>query len=387
MKSRTIVLALATLVVIVTAWQVSERRAPQTEVARELLFPSLLDRLNDVQQVAIRSAEHVTRLKRDGDRWLIADKDDFPADAAKVRRTVLQLAGLRMVEAKTSVPERFARLGVADLDSPDATGTVIEVIADGNGEAGTPLAALILGEASAGSARPQHYVRKAGETQSWLVEGDIEAPADPILWLDAQIADVDTQRVREVHTEAASGTPFTIRKAEASDNFFALQDVPAGFEPKSKATVSSLGAVLLDLRFNDVASASRVAIGAPVRTSVVRTFDGLVVTLRDYLHNEQTYTTFEFAFDPAGVATPPPPTPLAGSNDAEPTAPDNQDTAAPVEPTAEPVEAVDAEVARLTAARTGWAYVLPAYKRRMLDRDLDSLIQPVSAAQAEETEP
>lgn len=392
MKGRTLVLALVTLAVIVAAWKVSERRAPQTEIARELLFPALIDRLNDVQQVTLRSVEHATRLKRDGDRWLLTDKDDFPADPAKVRRTVLQLAGLRMVEAKTSVPERFARLGVADLDSADATGTVVEVSA-GDGAAGAPLAALIVGETPPGSARPQHYVRKVGDMQSWLVEGDFEAPADPILWLDAQIADVDTQRVREVRTEAASGTPFTIRKAEASDNFFALQDVPAGFEAKSRATVSSLGALLLDLRFNDVASASRVATGAPVRTSVVRTFDGLVVTLRDYLHAEQTYTTFEFAFDAAGVIPTAPPAASDTAGDTDLSAAENADQAATVEPAAEPAEAVDAEAqaAQLAARTAGWAYVLPAYKRRMIDRDLDSLIQPLStapdAASADDAEP
>ena len=41
----------------------------------------------------------------------------FAAEPAQVRKLLLQLASLRTVEAKTSSPERYARLGVADIGS------------------------------------------------------------------------------------------------------------------------------------------------------------------------------------------------------------------------------------------------------------------------------
>lgn len=384
MKARTLgLLAVITLGVIVAAWQISEQRAPQTEVTRAPLFPGLVDRVNDVRQMHLATAKHETRLRRDEQGWIIANKDGYPADASKVRRAILLFAGLRSVEPKTSTVERYARLGVSDLDDADAAGTLVAL----RGDEDAPLAALIVGHPREGSPRPQHYVRKPGDAQSWLVEGELEVEADPILWLNAQITDIDTERVREVRIEPAEGAPIVIRKAERGDNFFDLQEVPAGFEPKSKAMVSSAGAVLLDLRFNDVVRATRVADTDPLRKTTLRTFDGLVATWHDYDFDGEIYTTFEFEFDAQGVVAAVPAPDAAAEAQAETStdasAADDATESPPADPNgpstdSEPTPSVAEEAAALTARTADWAYVLPAYKRRMIDREFDDLIQPVT---------
>lgn len=385
MKGRTLGLALLTLVVIVVAWKVSQDKAPQTEVSRSQLYPGLLDRLNDVERVRLRSGDDASVLVRAGEGWLMANKDDFPADGAAVRRTVLQVASLRVVEPKTANPERYARLGVQDADAEGTDSTLVELLGAGD----AALARLLVGHASDNTSAPRHYVRRAGEAQSWLVEGELEVPADPVPWLDAGIVDVDTAQVAEVRIEQDGSTPVVIRKREADDNFFALMNVPEGFEPKSKATVSSGGALLLDLRFNDVASADAVAGATPLRTVTVRTFDGLVATLRDYTLAERTVTAFEFAT--AEPETTVEPETTDGNTDAA--APDAADGGSEAgdgadEAADEPAdsETVAQRAARLNARTSGWVYVLPDYKRRMIERDFDSLVQPVEETAASEDE-
>ena len=81
MNGRNLVLALVTVAVLVAAWQVSEHKAPQTEITRSEFLPVLIERINDVTALELRSAGHTTRLVRDGEAWHIAGKDDFPADA------------------------------------------------------------------------------------------------------------------------------------------------------------------------------------------------------------------------------------------------------------------------------------------------------------------
>ncbi len=381
MKGRTLGLALLTLVVIVVAWKVSQDKAPQTEVSRSQLYPGLLDRLNDVERVRLRSGDDASVLVRAGEGWLMANKDDFPADGAAVRRTVLQVASLRVVEPKTANPERYARLGVQDADAEGADSTLVELLGAGD----AALARLLVGHASDNTSAPRHYVRRAGEAQSWLVEGELEVPADPVPWLDAGIVDVDTAQVAEVRIEQDGSTPVVIRKREADDNFFALMNVPEGFEPKSKATVSSGGALLLDLRFNDVASADAVAGATPLRTVTVRTFDGLVATLRDYTLAERTVTAFEFATTEPGTTA----GDTASAGAGETTEAAGEDTAGAGGEAAEDAaeDAADSETvaqraARLNARTRGWVYVLPDYKRRMMERDFDSLVQPVEDAAA-----
>lgn len=387
MKGRTLGLALLTLVVIVVAWKVSEDKAPQTEVSRSQLYPGLLDRLNEVERVRLRSGDDASVLVRDGERWLMANKDAFPADGAAVRRTVLQVASLRVVEPKTANPERYARLGVQDADAEDADSTLVELL----GEDDAALARLLVGHASDNTSAPRHYVRRAGEEQSWLVEGELDVPADPVPWLDAGIVDIDTARVAEVRIERDGATPVVIRKREADDNFFALMNVPDGFEAKSKATVSSGGALLLDLRFNDVGGADAVAGATPLRTVTVRTFDGLLATLQDYELDERTVTAFEFATvepETTGDAT----DATGASQTPDTTGEDMTETDAGNEAADDAAqdpadgETVTQRAARLNARTNGWVYVLPDYKRRMIERDFDSLVQPVEETTAGEDE-
>ncbi|MGE0484329.1 MAG: DUF4340 domain-containing protein [Gammaproteobacteria bacterium] len=379
MNGRSLALGVVTLVVLVAAWKISEDKAPQTEITRSEFLPSLIDRINEVAAVDLRSATHATRLVRDGETWRISNKDDFPADAAHVRRTLLQLAALRGIEAKTRSPERYGRIGVDDIDQEGAEGTRVEVDAGGD----EPLVSLIVGNAR-GDDGSQHYVRRTAEAQSWLVDGALDVPADPIPWLDAGIVDVDTQRVRSVRIEVPGATPVLVTKNEPADNFFTLQDVPAGYAAKSKATVSSVGAVLLDLRLNDVAAASRVTGQAPVRVTTVRTFDGLVATLSDYVINDVTWTAFGFAYDAEGAVAARP----AAADDAIPAAPLGEDgnasetsaEGAAADDTASTAqETVTDEVSRLSARTSGWVYALPDYKRRMIERDFDSLVEEKKA--------
>ncbi|MEQ8659812.1 MAG: hypothetical protein RLW62_03250, partial [Gammaproteobacteria bacterium] len=129
MKGRTLGLALVTLVVIAGAWKVTQDKAPQTEVSRSQLYAGLLDRLNDIERVRLTNGDTETVLARAGERWLLASKDGYPADGSAVRRAVLQVAGLRVVEPKTASPERYARLGVQDVDADGADGTLVELLA------------------------------------------------------------------------------------------------------------------------------------------------------------------------------------------------------------------------------------------------------------------
>jgi hypothetical protein len=278
------------------AWKISSDKAPQTEVTRSALSAGLLDKLNEVSRIELRGADNSTTLKRAKDQWTVANRDDFPAEPAAVKRLLLGLADLQIVEAKTSLPDSYARIGVADPGAgSDSLGVELYGAKDDK------LLALVVGHKREGGQQSQRYVRRAGEAQSYLVNGKVEASADPITWLDARIVDVDTARVRQVVITPADGARIAIAKRKPKDNFFELVDVPAGKVPRSKALVSSLGAVLLDLRFNSVAAAARFADAKPLRQTTVETFDGLVTRIDEFEAEGKTWARFDFAYDAAIV--------------------------------------------------------------------------------------
>lgn len=367
MNARLAITALVTIAVIAFAWKVTEDKAPQTEVSRAPLFPALAARVNDVTRMTLTSADRETRLVRADDGWVVENLDGFPARFTDVKRTLLQVAALEIVEAKTARPESYARIGVADVDTEGADGTLIELAAAGE----TTIAALVAGNTRAAGTRTQRYVRRAGEAQSWLVEGELDAPADPIPWVDAEIADIDAERVRQVEVRPADGDPVVVSKSDPSENYFGLQGVPDGYEPKSRTTVSSLGAALINLRFNHVASANRVADLEPRTRIAIETFDGIRAEIDLFDTNERTLARFAFTHDPERAVD-------AADDDAATDG--SEGDSAEADGAAEDAAPDPATEAAMLAARTGpWVYELPDYKMRMIDKRLQDLIEPQSA--------
>lgn len=378
MHNKLLMTAVLALLLIGVAWKISTDKAPQTEVVRNELYPHLLDRLNDIQRIELRGAKIETVLHRHQEQWTVANRDDFPAAAGTIRRTLLELAAVRMVEPKTTLPDNYARIGVADV-GPGGDGILVEMYAANDQK----VVSLIVGHAREAGHQDQRYVRRAGEAQSWLVNGELEVTADPVAWLDARIANVDTARVARVEVTPAAGHPVVITKSSAKDNFFNLQDIPAGSVAKAKALVSGLGALLLDLRFNGVAAAAKFADATALRRTVIQTFDGLIAHVDEFEADGKTYARFDFAYDPGIVknAVPVAPgaddkTPPAAAAAVTAIAPDGPVAAPAAAPPKESTESVEQEAVRLKAATAAWVYVLPDYKQRMLTKRFEDLIQP-----------
>ena len=99
---------------------ISEQRAPTKEVAKASLYANLIAQVNNVVQIDVRNAEHRTELERVDNKWQIANRDGYPARFETVKQVVVGIAELAILETKTSVPERYPRLRVEDVDTPDA---------------------------------------------------------------------------------------------------------------------------------------------------------------------------------------------------------------------------------------------------------------------------
>ena len=353
---------LLAVVLSVLAWKISVSKAPQTELTRSALYLNLLERLNDVTRIELQAAETKTSLVRDAEQWTIANRDNFPADAKAIKRLLLQLADLQIVEAKTSLPENYGRIGVA---APGAGSDSLLVELHGAND--NKMLAVIVGKVRDGGQKKKRYVRRADEPQSWLVNGTIDGTADPITWLDARIADIDTARVRHLEITPQEGPAVVIEKTRPKDNFFDLRNVPAGREARSKALVSSLGALLLDLRFNSVGAAMRLVGVKPLRRTKVQTFDGLLVQVEEFEADGKTFSRFDFDYDPKLVHDD------VAKDEAAAQPADASTTDKPGNDAEK--ESVQQEAARLKARVAGWVYELPDYKTRLLSKRLDDLVQ------------
>src|SRR5579872_4805336 len=155
---RVIILLIAGLLVVAFAvWLSSKRHLERATLAGELVLPGLEHALNTVTEVHLVKGDGTsTTLKKGATDWSVAQRN-YPADSGKVRKLLLDIAALNVVEEKTRTPENYPQLGVEEVNSPKATGTRVESITPGK------TYSLIVGKASGGKSG---YVRVASSPQS-----------------------------------------------------------------------------------------------------------------------------------------------------------------------------------------------------------------------------
>lgn len=164
-----------------------------TATAR-LAFPDLGARIGTVARIEISDHAKTLVLARAGDRWLLAEHGDFPAVATRAHALLAALTELRLTEARTSNPADFARLGLDAPNDPKSEAKLVRLLDD----KGQVLAALIIGHTRP-SPEPggtdQVFVRIAGQNQTWLAAGTIDADPDFSGWMARDIVNIGHDQV------------------------------------------------------------------------------------------------------------------------------------------------------------------------------------------------
>ncbi|HSH41755.1 MAG TPA: hypothetical protein VK973_06485, partial [Arenicellales bacterium] len=171
MRSRKAFLVLlgAAMVMVAAAVWVSRQSADESLSTRGLHLPGLGSQLDAVQTVEIRTAGDELRLERGDAGWVASNRDDYPANAGRIRQLALGLSRLERLERKTANPERLHRLELRSLDEPGSRAVRV-TLRTADGEA---LADVLVGKTQdfQQEGRSRYFVRDAGDPQSWLVEG------------------------------------------------------------------------------------------------------------------------------------------------------------------------------------------------------------------------
>jgi len=353
------VLLVAGLVLIALAlWVSSQRHLERTLESGQSVLPSLKSTLNAVTEVHLSKGDgtHAT-LKKTASDWIVTERD-YPSDSSQVRKLLLDLSDLQVVENKTREPGSYPQIGVQDVTSPQATGTRVDVV-----EPGKTLS-LIVGKTSG---TKSSYVRVVDTPQSFLASPQLTPDADPRRWLDKALIDIPEQRVKEAHIQPATGPAYTVTRASAQQTDFTVPDLPKGRELSSSASANVIATALAALSLDDVrkaspdsaqskpvtlptshsksgtdmkqspvpAAAAGTGSSAPAH-AVFHTFDGLQIDLQGHQEGDQRFIAL---------------TTQASSKDHE------------------------EEARTLNARFTGWEFEIPSYKYDALFRPLDDLLK------------
>ena len=200
MKPRTLIaLVVIGVLAIAGGWYFGTAQRAGEQQAYDggrLMFPDLAPKLQDATRIEITHQDKTTAIEKHGDTWGLADRGGYVVQASKLRGMLTALTELRLVEPRTSDPEQFNRLGLEDPNGKTGTSNLLRVL-DASGK---PIAALIVGHRrvrTQGNVPEQVYVRRTDDNQTWLAEGSLQADADPQLWLDRDIMNIDHARIAE----------------------------------------------------------------------------------------------------------------------------------------------------------------------------------------------
>ncbi|MCZ6598394.1 MAG: DUF4340 domain-containing protein [Planctomycetota bacterium] len=371
------ILVLVTLVTVAAAALAVRGRDPSRAAPEELgaVLPGLLERVNDVAEIQIEKGGESLVLRRAGETWVVPERGGYPARFERVSETLLKIARLEIVEPKTRKPERYARLGVEDPDAEDSRSTLLTL----RDENGNELAALIVGNVIYGRGDQTVHVRRAGDEQAFLCQGDLSPETNPMRWIETEIVRIDNIRMRKVEIAHADGEVLSLRKAIPAQQDFTIDAVPMDRTPKTIASGNAAGRALAYLSFDDVRRASEFDFEAAetVASSEYTTFDGLRVTVDTHVLEEESWITLQAVYeDPNTPALVVGPQPEAGDPETAPPASDEA---------AAKADEVRAEVDEINARVGSWVYRVPSYKADLFVERMEDLLAelPVEEAPAD----
>jgi hypothetical protein len=329
---RLIALFVAGLAIIVFAvWLSSQRHLERSTNAGERVLPGLEKSLNSITEVRlVKGDETHTTLKKGADNWTV-DERGYPADSGKVRKLLLDLASLNVVEEKTRTPANFPQLGVEDVNSPKATGTRIDATTPGK------TYSLIVGKSSSAKSG---YVRVNGTEQSLLAAPELTVDADPKRWLEHTLVDVSQERVKDFTVKPADGPGYSASRPSKDKQDFSVADIPKGRELSNPTAADPVAGSLTGLTLDDARRTATAPDPKALSHASFHTFDGLSVDVTGRKDGSRTLISV-----------------TASSTD----------------------KATQSEAQSLVARTQGWEYEIPPYKYDAIFRPLEDMLKKPEA--------
>jgi Domain of unknown function (DUF4340) len=334
-KRSFLLLAGATVVLVAAAIYalVTGDRDVRPAADNERAFPGLAAHLGDLAWMRLTHGTTKVDFNLIAGRWAVVERGNYPAAPDRVRRLLLGLAELTLVEPKTERPDLFARL---DLDDPSHGKSTLVALQDRTGKT---LAELIVGKnrpGRLGGGNDGVYVRRPGENRTWLARGSLDLPRDIAGWLDRRILDIAGSRIASVQLDGSDGTVLVLRR-EAPGGKFTVADAPADTKFKGDAALAAPAGALLGLDLDDVRPAAELPMpNHGVAIATFTTLKGLTVNVRLFMHDKADW----IVIDASGA------------------------------------DAAEAEAAALNARLSRWIYAVPADRAKLLRTKLADLVEP-----------
>ncbi len=368
------------VVLIGAALLMSQRHSHAPPQTGQHVFPGLMSKINDVSEIEVKTKTGTITIVRKGDAWTVKEKHDYPANMQKIRETVVGLGELKVLEAKTKKPELYDKLGLEDVEAEGSVSTEITL----KDSAGATMVDVIVGkqQPSKGSlGQDEVYIRKSGDSQTWLAIGKFSVEKIPNEWLDKDFLEVEAKRVRHVTITHPGGAKLVLEKESPDEQDFNVTNLPKGKEVQSQFAVNNIVSTVTSLALDDVAPASEISFEDPaVVTATFETFDGLEGTVKLLRKDEKNYVKVSAVFNADLIWKPKPEekseTEKQGEEEnVDGKGADKKEFDKPKPPKIKPEAEVKTEIEALNKRVADWVYIIPKFRADIILKKPEDLIK------------
>ncbi len=345
------------LMVAAASWSTLERgRATASSAPPGSLFPNLVEQVNDITRINVRTPKLAFTIRRTADgNWQVQERDGYPVTFGTIKQAVVGIAKMRLLESKTAKPALHDRLF---LKSPKdgGRGTTIALATGGGQGSENTIAAIVVGKTKTAPTEKEDgifYVRRLDHDQSYLAAGRVEAWESIDQWLDSAMPTIARQRVRAASTIQPNGERVGVVRTDPDSRDFKIAKIPPGMKSMGDTIGNALGSALGFLTFEDVRRADKIDFKGAHR-AMFETFDGVTLNLLVLERKDGHWLNIKAAFDAANIK-------LDGLTDKQKKSMKSPDEA-------------KAEVAHINKRYGPWAYIVPKYKAKDFMTDASSLM-------------
>ena len=219
------------------------RRPENVGTLGRTLFKDL--KAADIASIRIAEPKATLTVQRKDERWVIAERGDFPADLSRVREFVLKVIGLKVGQSEPLGEKERSRLNL------DASGTKVEFLAAD----GKPLGTLVVGKKyfkrdveNPDKAIPDgRFVVLPGEAGTAYLVADplTQASAKTAEWIDRSSFQVE--KVKTLEVRYPDGARWRIERPADNANWKLVGARPGEKLDIPRANAASYSLQLLEL--------------------------------------------------------------------------------------------------------------------------------------------
>jgi len=349
---------IAAVAITYAAYHYSSNSSNTSAQANSSLIPGLSGNLNVINKFTVTEVGNtlLSDVSKSENGWVVNNRDGYQANIAAVRHMLTSLAEAELIEAKTSNPENYIKLGVEDINHENAQGILftLEGLDDTNN--------IIIGN-NGSSGKNTQYIRRKDQQQSWLINKKLNLKRDVTDWLQKDILDIPPERIKTIQIKHPDGSVVNIANDGEEEYEYTLDAIAPEGMKISESEIYQVANALSSMQLRDVSTFSKLNTESvvPIETTF-KTYDGLTITTKAYDIGVDKYFTIQIDFSEKDVDQ-------SALSDAE-VASDQIDSSTDVAMKSNPEAA--AELAKKTSHKlSGWAYQFPSITQDSLVKKLE----------------